>query len=81
MAGPMRRARRRGLQCPGGRIRILAVVACKSPGYLRQRPWAFVSARFDEAPTGKVFGVSSGFMVDSEMAAVRGCAALVRKSR
>ena len=39
---------------------MLAVVACKNAGYPRQCPWAFVSAWFDEAPTGKVFGVSSG---------------------
>src|ERR1700674_3037239 len=39
---------------------MLAVAACKNAGYPRQRPWAFVSAWFDEAPTRKVFGVSSG---------------------
>jgi hypothetical protein len=55
----MRWARRHGLQCPGGTIRILAVVACKNAGYPGQLPWAFVPAWFDEAPTGKA-GVSSG---------------------
>jgi hypothetical protein len=60
MAGPMRWVRRHGLQCPGGRIRILAVVACKNAGYPRQRPWAFVSSWFDEAPTDKFFAVTGG---------------------
>ena len=77
MLGPMRWARRHGMPSRGGRIGILAVVACKNAEYPRQWPWAVVSAWFDEAPTGQVFGSERRmFMVEA-----RGYAGRARRSQ
>jgi len=60
MAGPMRGARRRGFAMFGRQDRFWRLRRARTR-MSAATTMAFVSAWFDEAPTGKVFGVSSGY--------------------